>query len=156
MTAPRRLENHHMASESMALFDKSSTSRSRARDPKWVKSESGDFFRLNELDPEDEGLSGTGGVFVVWHGGVQPGWVFIGKSTDMAQTILDVSANDAITAYAVNGGLCVSWCPVRANYHDGVVRHLTDTLQPKVPNPDAPGDDVIPIPVLSPGAAAQE
>ncbi|MCH8835895.1 MAG: hypothetical protein IH925_08095 [Proteobacteria bacterium] len=52
--------------------------------------------------------------------------------------------------YEVNGGLYVSWCLIREEYRDGVVRHLHDTLKPLVDNVAVAGTDVPPVPVIAP------
>ncbi len=119
-------------------------------DPSWAKSANGRFHRLVRLDPEAEGLSRVGGVYVVWHSGVRPQWVYVGRTEDLAAAFHHVAGNDDIMGYEVNGGLYVSWCLIREEYRGGVVRYLHDTLKPLVANLAVAGTDVPPIPVIAP------
>ena len=121
------------------------------QDPKWARSERGSFHRLVHIDPEQEGLDGVSGVYVVWHAGIRPAWVYVGRSTDLARTFHDLGNNDDVMSYEVHGGLFISWALIRHDYQDGVVRFLTDTMAPLVANPAAPGDAVEPVPVAAPG-----
>ena len=122
----------------------------RPMDPNWATSASGRFHRLVRLDPEAEGLSRVGGVYAIWHSGVRPEWVFVGHTEDLAGTFHHVAGNDDIMGFDVNGGLYVSWCLIREEYRDGVVRHLHDTLKPLVDNVAVAGTDVPPVPVIAP------
>ena len=119
-------------------------------DPNWATSARGRFHRLIRLDPEAEGLSRLGGVYVVWHAGVRPEWVFVGHTEDLADTFHHVGRNSDIMEFEINGGLYVSWCLIREEYRDGVVRHLHDTLKPLVDNVAISGMDVAPVPIIAP------
>ncbi len=119
-------------------------------DPNWATSARGHFHRLIRLDPEAEGLSRLGGVYVIWHAGVRPEWVFVGHSEDLADAFHHVGRNRDIMGSEINGGLYVSWCLIREEYRDGVVRHLHDTLKPLVDNVAVAGTDVPPVPVIAP------
>ncbi len=103
-------------------------------DPEWVRSKRGKYFRLNTLDCLAEGLGGYSGVYVIWHSGVKPGWVYVGRTNDMA-TALDTAAdNEDIQEYERNGGLFVTWSPIVAKSQNGVLRYLHDAMKPKVEN----------------------
>ena len=103
------------------------------------------------MDPDAEGLGGVSGVFVLWHGGVQPEWVYVGRSSSLARTLYDLGDRSDICDYDGRGGLFVTWAMIRDEYHSGVVRYLTDQLQPVIENPDAPGSKVAAIAVKLPG-----
>lgn len=120
-------------------------------DPRWVRSPGGKFFRLPHLDPEAEGLSGVGGVFVVWHAGVSPAWVYVGCGDDLAQAFHAIAANAEVMAYEANGGLFATWARFRRDHCYGVAAHLTACLRPRVAAAEALPDGVQPIPVLIPG-----
>jgi hypothetical protein len=126
--------------------------KSGLRDPRWARKGRGGFHRLLNVDPDEEGIAGVGGILVVWHSGVRPKWVYVGRSNDLAAAILELSDDGNVNQYEAHGGLFVSWALIRPAHQDGVVRYLTATLDPLVENPYAPGDDVEPISVLSPGA----
>ena len=121
-------------------------------DPKWARNnKTGHFFRLGHLDPEAEGLEKASGVYVIWHAGVRPRWVYVGRSDDLAATFHQVADDDAIMAYDVRGGLYCTWSSVRLELQDGVVNYLSQTLKPKIENPDRARREAVPVPVLPPG-----
>ena len=137
----------------MALFGsdkKKGYQFSSVQDPGWVKSPGGRFHRFLVLDAEKAGLAGIGGIYAIWHGGVRPEWVAIGKSDDLAATFRDLAGNEDIRAYNVRGGNFISWALIREEYRDGALRFLNDSMKPLVPGPDIPGEDVTPIPVIGP------
>lgn len=127
-------------------------------DPKWVRSPRGGFYKLALLDTEEANLAGVGGVYIVWHGGVKPAWVYAGESPNLARALDEIIDNDDINQYEVNGNLFVSWSPVMEEYRPGVVLYLTQVLKTLVENPRAPkeeSDKVYMIPVITPGAKAE-
>lgn len=137
----------------MALFgsgNKQEVKFASVQDPGWVKSAGGRFHRFIVLDAEKAGLTGIGGIYAIWHGGLRPEWVSIGKSDDLAATFRDLAGNEDIRNYNVRGGLFVSWALIRQDYRDGVLRFLNDSMKPLVPGPDIPGENVTPIPVIGP------
>jgi hypothetical protein len=99
----------------------------------------------------------VGGVYVVWHGGIRPQWVFVGESPSLGRAI-DAVANDRdILQYQTHGGLFVSWAIVKEDWRRGIVLYLTRALKPLVANPRAPAGETEytkPIPVLVPGGKA--
>lgn len=125
-------------------------------DPSWAKSKIGRFHFFCDLDPEEEGLEKVSGVYIIWHGGVRPEWVHIGKSDDLAATFHELGKNEEIMEYEVNGRLYVSWSLILPKYQDAVLRYLTDALKPVVENLDSLKPEVVPLPVFAPGHAAKE
>ncbi len=121
------------------------------RDPKWVTSPTGKYCRLVHLDPTQAGLEGISAVFVIWHSGVRPRWVYVGRTADLAATLEIISDNDDIMQYEVNGGLFITWSLIREKMQPGVMRYLSAALEPLVAGPKGPGKRVTPIPVLVPG-----
>lgn len=122
-----------------------------ASDPNWAQAGNGRFHRFLRLDPEAEGLSGVGGVYVIWHAGVHPDWVYVGRSADLAASFHYLVHNKDIMRHEVHGGLYVSWALIREEYQEGVVKYLTDTLRPSAENPEFRRADVMPVPVIAPG-----
>ncbi len=138
----------------MALFGRSGgkpTAPAEPEDPKWARSPSGHFRRFINFDPEEEGLSGKGGVFVVWHGGLRPRWVYAGASADLARALHELADEDEVMAFEVNGGLFLTWAGIRQEYRNGVVKFLNEAMDPLVENPAAFVGDDAPIPVVFPG-----
>jgi len=100
----------------MALFGRSSGGARRANrklsGPKWVRSPKGRFYQLLNMVPDELNLRDVGGVYVIWHGGVRPQWVFVGKTPSMTHALNKAIVNPDITQYDVNGKLYFSWSPV--------------------------------------------
>lgn len=119
-------------------------------DPKWARTPRGRFHRFSYLDPEEEGLAGASGVFVIWHAGVRPEWVFVDRANDLAKAMHEAGQEDEIMQYDVRGGLFVTWSFIRAEYQDGVVRFLYDSLKPVGPEPVRAKLKADPVPVFPP------
>ena len=137
----------------MALFGKKKSARKPPgppQDPKWAHGEGGRFPKFLDLDPEAAGLEGKSAVFAIWHTGVQPGWVFIGRSTNLADTFFELGDNEDILEYRDRGNLFVSWCYIRDEFQDGAVTYLTKALKPKVANPMAKDEDEIDMVAIYP------
>lgn len=119
-------------------------------DPGWVYAPGGGFFSFLEMDPEELGLSGQGGVYLIWHAGVKPEWVFAGHTNDLAAALHADGNNKDITNYEKHGGLFVAWAPVKPPYRPGVVKYLELSFKTEVPNPGAYDDKTRPVPVTPP------
>jgi len=146
----------------MALFGIGKKKKKRKplgppQDPKWTHGEGGRFPKFLDLDPEAAGLTGKSGVFAIWHTGVQPGWVYIGRSPNLAATLFQLGENADILEYRDRGALYVSWCYIRDDFQDGVVTYLTLALKPKVDNPQTKREeDVDMVAVYPPGMAPKD
>lgn len=121
-------------------------------DPRWVKSSKGRFYRLIGLDPDREGLANVSAVFVIWHGGVQPEWVYVGRTDHLAKEIKILAGESEILSYHKHGGLSVTWAHVKPEYQGGVVRYLIDVMKPLVVNREERRNEDEPVPVVLPGA----
>lgn len=124
----------------------------QASDPKWMRTTSGRFHRLARLDPDELGLSRVGGVYVVWHAGIRPQWLYVGRTDDLAATFRHLAKDGDVADYEVHGGVYVTWSLIRSRFRSGVVRYLNETLEPLIPNPNVARDRSEPVPVLLPGA----
>ena len=121
----------------------------------WAKTERGKFPRLADLDPEESGLTGAEGIYVVWHTGVRPEWVYIGKTKDMAAAMHGLARNEDVMYYDKYGGLYVTWTLIGESYQDGILAFLNTKLKPVVDSPDVPeAETVAPISVIPPGMNA--
>jgi hypothetical protein len=120
-------------------------------DPQWARTARGRFIRLISFDPDEFGLHGLGGVYVIWHGGVRPEWVYVDQADDLAKALDAALDNPDIMGYEVNGGLMATWSPVVPEFRSGVVKYLLASLRPLIDHPAPPGDDVTPVPVYAPG-----
>lgn len=101
----------------------------------WVRNSRGKFHRLLHLDTASEGLRGLSAVYVIWHSGVKPGWVYVDRSSNLASALDAAQENEDINEYEINGGLYVTWFPIVEKHQNGVVRFLNETMKPKVKNP---------------------
>lgn len=124
-------------------------------DPEWARNRNGKFFRLIHFDPVVEGLRGIGGVFVVWHSGVKPRWVYVAMANDLAPAMEAVMDRDDIMEYDINGGLFITWSPIKDKFRPGVLRYLHENMDTLVPNPEAKGIKNEPIRVMQPGRREQ-
>lgn len=123
------------------------------QDPLWVRSPTGDFWRLADVDPDPVGLLGLSGVYVIWHGGVQPQWLRAGRAQNLGLVLAEARVDGPLRAWEDRGGLFVTWAAVRAEFQDPVVSYLIRTLNPLLPDPRC-SDFAEPLPVLLPGMAA--
>lgn len=145
----------------MGLFDffggkKDSAAKSDILDVAWSKNPSGKFRRLPFIELAKENISGVQAIFVLWHGGVKPGWVYVGLGDDLAMDLTDARQNAAIMEYDMRGGLYVTWQVFPKNLAPGVFAFLTDVLQPEIRNPEADMyKNKTPVKVLPPGYTAE-
>ena len=100
---------------------------------------------LSTVDLDHEAF-GTGGVYVIWHGGTPARTVRVGQAAVIRDRL--ASHRDDIQAYQRQGMLYVTWAQVSAGQRDGIERYLSEQLQPLVGEryPEA-----LPIPVNLPG-----
>ena len=144
----------------MALFGKKKKKKQLLgppQDPKWVHGEGGRFPKFLDLDPEAAGLSGKSAVFAIWHTGVQPGWVYIGRSGNLAETLFTLGDDEEVLEYRDRGSLFVSWCYIRDEFQDGAVAYLTAAVKPKVENPQTKDEDSVEfIPIYPPGMVPKD
>ncbi len=123
---------------------------SKPVDPVWAHTSEGGFFSFLDIDPEELGLSGVGGVYMIWHAGIHPEWVFAGHSNDLAAALHGAGGNRDITDYEKNGGLFVTWAPVSEPYRPGVVKYIEHTFRTLIANPGSYSDKIYPVPVIAP------
>jgi hypothetical protein len=119
-------------------------------DPNWVRSKRGKFHRLSMLDTAAERLNGLSGVYVIWHSGVKPQWVYVGASDNLAHAIDRAAEDDDIASYEVNGGLFVTWSPILKERQGGVLTFLHGAMKPAVENPAVKSIEDGPINVIVP------
>ena len=105
----------------MALFgSKKPTIPTRPTPVDWGRNPRGQFYKFLSFEPEKAGLKGVGGVYVLWHSGVQPRWVYVGQSTDIAADLDALADNDEVMEYNSRGGLFVTWLGKR--HKDAFIR----------------------------------
>jgi len=126
-------------------------------DPYWQRDQKGRFFRLLALRPDRKDLARRGGVFVVFHGGVKPGWVYVGAAPDLGAAVSRLQDHREVSALEMRGGLFFTWAYIKPDARDGVVAFLRARMRPELDAPDLdqafgcnPGK-AQPQPVLLPG-----
>jgi len=124
-------------------------------DIKWQRTVKGRFHNMMHLDTVAEGLRGQGGVYAIWHGGLQSEWLYVGFSSDLGRQIDPLIDDPRFWEYS-SKGLYVTWAFVGEEFRHGIVRYLTETLKPTIENPAAGPlckgpDRVVPIAVFAPG-----
>jgi len=149
----------------LGLFGKSKKKKAPSGPPQdvaWVKSAKGKYFKFLNLEPDEMGLENISAVYVLWHQGVRPQWVYLGYTDDLGRILQELRRDDEIVEYDRRGGLFVTWSMIKPEFQPGVVRYLNQVMRPVVVNPDLleDGDDkeedeIEPIPVLLPGAQPQ-
>lgn len=133
-------------------------SASKVLDPEWRKGSRGGFNRLFDVDLDYFALEGQGGVYVLWHKGVQPAWIYVGHSDSLLSALDTAKDNEDFRQYDVRGGLYYTWSPILPEFRLGVVMYLRDHLEPlfeplpsePLPEEDEDGNVIEPIPVTLP------
>ena len=149
----------------LGLFGKSKKKKAPSGPPQdvaWVKSAKNRYFKFLNLEPDEMGLENISAVYVLWHQGVRPQWVYVGQTDDLGRTLQELRRDDEIVNYDKRGGLFVTWSMIKPEFQPGVVRYLYQVMQPVVVNPDyldkgedeKEAEEVEPIPVLLPGTSA--
>lgn len=98
----------------------------------WQRDERGYFHRLLRLHPAEAGLSGIGGVYVLWSRGVHPKWIYAGATDDLGEAISQARDTQQVLLYEGHGSVYVTWTPIKAEYRDGVALYLRTTLNPEI------------------------
>lgn len=141
----------------MALFGKSKNKKVLPGSPPdvgWVRSPKNQFYNFLNLDPEEMGLKGASGVYVIWHGGLRPEWIYIGQAQDLARALEGIRDNDEVMDYQRHGSLFVTWSEIKPEFQAGVVKYLNQVIPPIVRDsvdPDEGEEDEPPIAVFPPG-----
>ncbi|WP_349596223.1 hypothetical protein [Thalassospira sp. NFXS8] len=110
---------------------KTNATQAKAQDIKWRAGPRGDYFRLYMIDDISElKVDGVGGVYLVWHGGVKPGWLLAGNAGDLGFVFRELREDRDIREYDGRGGVYISWSQIKDEYRDGVVHFLARSIKP--------------------------
>ena len=147
----------------MGLFGKSKKTSLPPGQPSnvgWVRSPKNRYYHFLNLEPEEVGLRGVSGVYVIWHAGLRPEWIYIDRSDDLAKAFREIRANREIIEFDRHGSLFVTWAQIRPEFQAGVVKYLNQVIPPIIGpliDEDAEEDedeDVAPITVFPPGVSS--
>ncbi|HXP95599.1 MAG TPA: hypothetical protein VN809_02730 [Telmatospirillum sp.] len=108
------------------------TSSGHPADVPWQRDERGYFHRLLRLHPAEVGLSGIGGVYVMWHRGVRPKWIYVGATDDLGEAIGQARDTQEVIAFEAYGSIYVTWAPFKAEFRKGVAAYLRNSLKPEI------------------------
>ncbi|AUG55173.1 hypothetical protein CSC3H3_16620 [Thalassospira marina] len=90
-------------------------------------------------------VDGVGGVYLVWHGGVRPGWLLAGSSGDLGFAFREFREDREIRDYEGRGGVFISWSPIKSEFRDGVVHFLARSIKPVFECDFNSNEDAIPV-----------
>lgn len=93
------------------------------------------WYRLNEIDPMSIVDSG---VYLIWHTGVNPRVVYVGRGR-IADRLREHQRDESILSFESEGTLLSTWACVDDRFSKGVELYLIDTYLPLVnkTRPDA-------------------
>lgn len=105
-------------------------------DPVWQRDPDQKYYRLLVMKPGRPRLAGLGGVFVVFHRGVKPGWVYFGAARDLSVAVERLQDHREISRFEGRGGLFMTWSFIKPEKRDGVVAYLRETARPPLVDTD--------------------
>ncbi|MBY0432401.1 MAG: hypothetical protein K2Q10_14490 [Rhodospirillales bacterium] len=112
----------------LSFFEEKKTEQ--PADPQWRRNNRGFYFRLMTLNTKS--LSKVGGVYVIWHAGVNPAWLYCGLNHNIGLALTLARDEPAISVYEPQGGLYVTWSPIAEPYRPGVQRYLRAVMKPVI------------------------
>ncbi len=102
------------------------------------------FPRLMLIDaPVLEGLKDQGGLYVLWHRGVRPQWIYVGHTGNLECTLLAAQEDPDLALYDLNEGVFVAWAECPPNQRSAAVAYLRHILEPALTN--SPLDEFGPV-----------
>jgi len=108
----------------LGLFGKSKKKKAPSGPPQdvaWVKSAKNRYFKFLNLEPDEMGLENISAVYVLWHQGVRPQWVYVGWADNLEHAFVNLQRDDEILDYDRHGGLYVTWSMIKPEFQPGVV-----------------------------------
>lgn len=119
----------------------------------WHRDPRGHYPRLLHLRTGEPDVAGLGGVYLLWHRGLEPAWIAVGASNDLGNTLVQLQDANQILDYEPHGGVYATWAPFKPQYRAGVVHYLREQLDPLIPGDPLTGDfgpKAEPVPVIPP------
>ncbi len=97
-------------------------------DPQWWRPSGGYYLRLLSIQLDLGALRGIGGVYVLWHRGVKPGWLYAAATADLGRSLAECRDHPAILSYESRGSVYVTWSRVAPKFRASVVNYLRDAM----------------------------
>lgn len=129
------------------------TDHTRPADVPWERDPRGYYHRLLRLHPNEAGLTGVGGVYVMWHRGLHPKWLYAGATNDLGKAIGEARDRQMVLKVESFGSVYVTWAPIKPEFRDGVALYLRSKLDCEfdlIFETDHLDPDAEPVPVLAP------
>ena len=111
----------------------------------WTMCQGNVWCKLNSVNLKHAHFNNMQGVYIIWHGGLNPAVVYIGHG-NIKDRIAEHRRNPMIQKYD-HLDLYVTWATVHEHYRHGVKAYLADQWRPIV---DTREPQVDPIAVNSP------
>lgn len=96
----------------------------------WQRCVRNEWCSLQHVDLDHRAFD-MGGVYIIWHGGVNAHTVYVGQGHPVRDRIRQHRASPAILAHSATG-LFLTWAGVPLGQRAGVERYLADKLTPLV------------------------
>lgn len=96
----------------------------------WVKCMGDRWCPLLRVDLDHTHFNNLEGVYIIWHGGSEPGTVYVGKGR-ISHRLKAHKIDPHVLRYSADD-LFVTWARVEAKFQNGIERFLADALKPKV------------------------
>jgi len=87
------------------------------------------YPRLAEVGSAAE-VAGREGLYALWHLGVRPQWLRVGAAKDLGRAFEELAQAPWVVTHQRNAGIHAAWAFVPPGQHAGMVRFLTETLNP--------------------------
>lgn len=119
----------------------------------WECDPRGYFHRLLGLRSREAGLTKVGGVYVMWHRGLHPKWIYVGASGDLGASIDFARDEQVVLDFEALGNVYVTWAQIKPEFRDGVALYLRTSLDCEIDMvfpTDHVDTEAEPIPVLPP------
>lgn len=119
----------------------------------WERDEYGHYPRLLTLHPDEHGLEGEGGVYILWHWGTHPEWIHAAATDDLGNALEFARNSESVLTFEPHGGVFATWAFFKPEYRAGVANYLRTEMTPKLEEMlpyDRPDDTAEPIAVLPP------
>ena len=95
----------------------------------WIKCEGDVWCKLNSVNLDHEHFNNRHGVYIIWHGGMEPAVVYVGQGNIKER--LAVHRNNPDIQQYKHLDLYVTWATVSEESRIGVEAYLIDMWNPK-------------------------
>ena len=96
----------------------------------WMKCQGDVWCKLNRVNLDHKHFDNMEGVYIIWHGGMEPEVVYVGQGK-IRDRLHDHRQNPEVQQYS-DWDLFVTWASVQTENRDGVEAHLAREWTPLV------------------------